>query len=426
MYKTSLKLTNEERDILEGKSGEVLQKIMESVVKYGEVFGATELVEINAPIHIVTSFGIPLLKPVFSIMDSLIDNNLKTNQPFTVDPRPLDYENVKCNILEKIVFKIMYGKQEEYEKQLQKVGLLNDNAYSCACYLEENENNPSYGQILAWAESSAVVYANSVLGARSNRNSGIIELFCGILGKAPLFGLLEDEGRKADWIIEVKTNKLPQAQLLGSAIGIKVMEQVPYIYGLDKYLGSELNNDVKDYLKDMGAASASNGAVGLYHVDNITPEAINLSNELIKENAKTYVIDDEELEKIKNSYPIMWKDTNSKPKLAFIGCPHNSYNQLIEWTEKMHKRLKGEKLKVRTIFTSAPNVIEKFKNNNQAYEKFLNTGANLSYICPLMYTNNIIANKKPIITNSNKLRTYSNARYFDDEEILEIIVKGEI
>ena len=426
MYKTSLKLTDEEKEIMEGNRGEVLQKIMESVVKYGEVFEATELIEINSPIHVVTSFGIPLLKPLFSIMDNLIENDLKTKHPFTVDPRPLDYDNVKCNLLEKMVFKIMYGKQDEYESQLKKVGLVNDNAYSCTSYLDENDNKPNYGQMLAWAESSAVVYVNSVLGARSNRNSGIIELFCGILGKAPLFGFLEDEGRKADWIIEVKTSKLPQAQLLGSAIGIKVMDQVPYIYGLDKYLGNELNNEVKDYLKDMGAASASNGAVGLYHVNNLTPEAVNLSDELIKEDAKIYIIDDEELEKIKNSYPVMWKSTDLKPKLAFIGCPHCSYNQLIDWTNKMYDRLNGEKLKVRTIFTSSPNVIEKFKNNHEVYKKFLDTGANISYICPLMYTNNVIANKKPIITNSNKLRTYSNARYFDDNEILEIIVKGEI
>ena len=426
MYKTSLKLTDEEKEIMEGNRGEVLQKIMESVVKYGEVFEATELIEINSPIHVVTSFGIPLLKPLFSIMDNLIENDLKTKYPFTVDPRPLDYDNVKCNLLEKMVFKIMYGKQDEYESQLKKVGLVNDNAYSCTSYLDENDNKPNYGQMLAWAESSAVVYVNSVLGARSNRNSGIIELFCGILGKAPLFGFLEDEGRKADWIIEVKTSKLPQAQLLGSAIGIKVMDKVPYIYGLDKYLGNELNNEVKDYLKDMGAASASNGAVGLYHVNNLTPEAVNLSDELIKKDAKIYIIDDEELEKIKNSYPVMWKSTYLKPKLAFIGCPHCSYNQLIDWTNKMYDRLNGEKLKVRTIFTSSPNVIEKFKNNHQVYKKFLDTGANISYICPLMYTNNVIANKKPIITNSNKLRTYSNARYFDDNEILEIIVKGEI
>lgn len=426
MYNSKMHLTEEELSILRGDKGETLQKVMESVVKYGEVFGATKLTKIDGPVHLVTSFGIPLLKPVFGIMDELIKDDLKTEYPFTLDPRPIDYENVKANIIEKIVFSIMYGKQKEYEEQLKKVGLAQGNPFSCACYLDEIGNIPKFGQALAWAESSAVVYANSVLGARTNRNSGIIELFCGILGKAPVFGFLEDEGRKADWVIEVKTKELPPAQVLGSAIGIKVMEEVPYIKGLEKLLGDELNNKTKDYLKDMGAASASNGAVGLYHVENLTPEAKNQGEKIIKENYKTYIIDDKELERIKSSYPIMWKDKAAKPKLAFIGCPHLSYNQLFEWTERLYAALQGGKVKVKTVFTAPQNVIDKFKENTQVYNKFISSGASLSYICPLMYMNNMVANKKPIITNSNKLRTYSTARYFDDNEILKIIVKGEI
>lgn len=102
---------------------------------------------------------------------------------------------------------------------------MGDKAYTCACYLLEVGNTPKRGEILSWAESSAVVYANSVLGARCNRNSGIIELMGSIAGFVPEFGLLTDEGRKADWIIEIKTTKKPEAQILGSAIGMKVMEK---------------------------------------------------------------------------------------------------------------------------------------------------------------------------------------------------------
>ena len=76
---------------------------------------------------------------------------------------------------------------------------------------------------------------------------------------------------QATWIIEVDCKRKPEAQVLGSAIGMKVMEDVPYIKGLDRWLGRELTPGTQDYLKDMGAASASNGAVGLYHVDGITP-----------------------------------------------------------------------------------------------------------------------------------------------------------
>ena len=157
----------------------------------------------------------------------------------------------------------MYSKQNDYEAQLRQMGLLNSDSFTCTCYQPEVGNRPAAGDVLSWAESSAVVFANSVLGARCNRNSGIIELFGSIAGFVPEFGLLADEGRQATWVVEVDCSSRPEAQVLGSAIGMRVMEDVPYIKGLDRWLGRELTADAEDYLKDMGAAAASNGAVGL-------------------------------------------------------------------------------------------------------------------------------------------------------------------
>lgn len=419
-----MKLTKEEQAILSGSEGKTKAKIMQTLVEFGELFGATEFVPVSTSGHLVTSFGIGLLKPVYRIMDEIIEAGLKTPYPFTVDPRPIDYKNVKCSILDKLIFsKIMYSKQKHYEEQLSKIGLKNKNAFTCTCYLEEVGNTPKYGDILSWAESSAVVFANSVLGARCNRNSGMLDIFGAILGKVPKFGLLTDDGRKADYIVEIKTTHLPEAQILGSAIGMKVMEKVPYVVGLDKFLGSELNDDTISYLKDFGAATASNGAVGLYHIDNLTPEAKKFGKKLWRENAEKYVIDDAELERVYKSYPVMWKKEDAKPSLCFIGCPHLSFNQLKNWTEKIGENLKksGRKnVKVRTIMTCAPDVAEKFKKTDD-YKKFIGYGVKLSSICPLMYTNNPLAGSKPIITNSNKLRTYSKARYYKDDDIVKII-----
>ncbi|HZJ78284.1 MAG TPA: aconitase X [Clostridia bacterium] len=422
-------LTPEEEGILNGSQGKTMAKIIKTLILYGDAFGAEKFVKVTAPGHLVTSFGISILKPVFSIMDELIESGLKTEMPFTLDPRPIDYDNVKCNLIEKFVFsKVLYGMQDQYEEQLKKLGLKSSKSFTCACYLDEVGNTPKKGDILSWAESSAVVYANSVLGARCNRNSGIIEMFGLILGKVPLFDLLTDEGRKAKWIVEVKTSKKPEAQILGSAIGLKVMEDVPYIKGLDKFLGTDLNNTVKSYFKDMGAATASNGSVGLYHVENLTPEAVESGESLINENANVYVIDDAELERVKKSYPVIWKDANAQPERCFIGCPHLSYEQLIEWTEKIGSELKKQsksKVGLRTIFTSAPEVIERFKkDDHQTYVTLIGYGVSLTSICPLMYMNNPLCGKKPIITNSNKLRTYTSARYFTDDEITTIAVKG--
>ncbi len=422
-------LTDEEKDILNGSKGEVMAKVAKSVVMYGEVFDAKRLVPVTAPSHLVTSFGISLMKAVFAIMDEINDAGVTTIGKFTVDPRPLDYENVKCNLLEKLVFGIIYGKQKDYEEQLKKTGLKDSNAFSCTCYMEEVGNIPKKGDILSWAESSAVVYANSVIGARCNRNSGIIEMFGAILGKVPEFDLLTDEGRKATWIVQIKTTKKPEAQVLGSAIGMKVMSEVPYIKGLDKFIGKELNAQTKDYLKDMGAATASNGAVGLYHVENLTPEAVELKDALIKDKAKVYVIDDAELERVKKNYPVIWKNADAKPSRCFIGCPHLSYNQLIEWTDRIGKELEKQgkkKVSLETVFTAAPDVVAHFKENKEYYDSFISYGTKISSICPLMYMNNPICGKRAVVTNSNKLRTYTTARYYTDEEIAGIAVRGDI
>ncbi len=423
-----MKLTKEEQEILNGAQGETKAKILKTLVEFGDVFGAEKLVPVTHDGHLVTSFGIGLIKPLFRIMDEIIDAGIKTKYPFTVDPRPIDYKNVKCGLLDKLIFsKIMYSQQKRYEEQLQKIGLKNLNGFTCTCYMDEVGNIPKYGDVLSWAESSAVVYANSVLGARCNRNSGMLDIFGAIIGKVPYFGLLTDEGRKADWIIEVKTTKKPEAQILGSAIGLKVMEDVPYVKGLDKFLGTELTDDAKSYLKDFGAATASNGAVGLYHIENLTPEAKKLGDKLIKQNVKTYVIDDEELERVYKSYPVLWKNKEAKPKLCFIGCPHLSYNQLVNWAENIINGLNetgSKKVKVRTILTTSPDVRNKFEQT-ELYKKLMKTGAKVSSICPLMYTNNPLAGKKPIITSSNKLRTYSSSKYLKDEEILNVIIGKE-
>lgn len=419
-----MKLTQEEQDILNGKEGNTKAKILQTLVEFGELFGADKLVPVTTSGHLVTSFGIGLLKPVYRTMDEIIAAGLKTPYPFTVDPRPIDYQNVKCGVLDKLIFsKIMYSKQKHYEEQLSKIGLKNKNAFTCTCYLDEVGNTPKYGDILSWAESSAVVYANSVLGARCNRNSGMLDIFGALIGKVPNFGLLTDEGRKANWIIEVKTSKLPEAQILGSAIGMRVMEDVPYVKGLDKFLGTELTDEVISYLKDFGAATASNGAVGLYHIENLTPEAKKFKEKIIHTDAKVYVIDDEELERVYKNYPVMWKNASAKPSLCFIGCPHLTFYQLNQWTEKIEENLKlsgKRKVCIRTVMTSAPDVVEKFKETEN-YLKLKKFGVNISSICPLMYTNNPIAGSKPIITNSNKLRTYSKARYYKDDDIVKII-----
>ena len=376
--------------------------------------------------HLVTSFGLGVLQPVYALMQQLIDAGAVSGQKFSADPRPLD-PNVPANLLQQLVFKkFMYNKQDFYEGQLEKLGLLNKDAFTCTCYMSEVGNKPEQGEVLSWSESSAVVYANSVLGARCNRNSGIMDIMGSIVGYVPYFGLLTDEGRKATWIVKIETSKKPEAQLLGSAIGMKVMEDVPYVVGLDKWLGTELDDAACTYLKDFGAATASNGAVGLYHIANLTPEAKAQGEALIVEGARVYVIDDAELQRVKDSYPVVWKNRDAKPKLCFMGCPHMSLEQLKTWTDRVEQALAEagrSKVCIPTVFTAAPAVLQKFEKTPYA-ARLKKTGVITSYICPLMYMNNPLCGKMPVITSSNKLRTYTTARYYTDDEILVQITKG--
>ena len=395
-------LTDEQQAILDGAKGETMAKVMKTLVMFGEAFHAEKMVPVTSRYnHLVTSFGLGVLQPVYDLMQQLIDAGAVSGQQFSADPRPLD-PNVPANPLQQLVFKkFMYNKQAFYEGQLEKLGLLSKDAFTCTCYMPEVGNKPEKGEVLSWSESSAVVYANSVLGARCNRNSGIMDIMGSIVGFVPYFGLLTDEGRRATWVIKIETSKKPEAQLLGSAIGMKVMEDVPYVVGLDKWLGTELDDAACTYLKDFGAATASNGAVGLYHIANLTPEAKEQGEALVAEDAKVYVIDDAELQRVKDNYPVVWKNKDAKPKLCFMGCPHMSLEQLKTWTDRVEKALAEagrSKVCIPTVFTAAPAVLKEFEKTPYA-ARLKKTGVITSYICPLMYMNNPLCGKMPVITS---------------------------
>ena len=422
-----MELTPQQQQILDGSQGPTMAKVMKTLVMYGQTFGADKLVPVTSEYnHLVTSFGLKMMTPVFQLMQQLIDAGAVSKQQFSVDPRPLD-ANVPANFLQKLVFnRFMYATQDAYEQQLNQLGLMDQDAFTCACYLDQVGNKPKQGDVLSWAESSAVVYANSVLGARCNRNSGIMDIMGSIAGFVPHFGLLTDQGRKASWIVEVRCTKKPEAQLLGSAIGMKVMEDVPYITGMEPWLGTELTDSTCAYLKDFGAATASNGAVGLYHIEHLTPEAKEQGRDLLLPDTQVYVIDDAELERVQRSYPLVWKNPDAKPKLCFIGCPHLSMEQLVDWTVRLEDGLKAQgrnTVAIPTVFTTAPGVKAAFEKTEYA-ARLKNTGAILSYICPLMYMNNPLCASMPVITCSNKLRTYTTARYYTEAQILEQITKG--
>jgi hypothetical protein len=256
-----------------------------------------------------------------------------------------------------------------------------------------------------------------------------MDLVCNIVGKTPLAGLLTDEGRRASWLVEVKTQELPAPQLLGAAIGKVVLAGVPFIVGLDGFLGPGLNATTRDYLHEMGAGCATAGAVALFHVENITPEAVDDGRDLLIPDHRTYSIDDQQLQDHLASYPVMWEDEDASPEKCFIGCPHLSLEQLYWWTKEIDTALrsKGRKvLPVKTTLCAAPQVLQEFKSDAGAVEKLESAGVRLSVGCPMQLFDNDLSAGEAIVTNSNKLRAYTAARFFPDEALVGIMASGKI
>jgi predicted aconitase len=427
---STLRLTGEEKDILQGKKGNTLQKVLKTIVAYGEAIGAEELIDLKGNGHFVITYSIPGIAPSMKMLDELVKNGLKTKTPFTLDPMPpLDYENWFFRPEQIAQLEGMYQDQNKYNKRMIQLGLLNEKACTCTPYLPEVGSIPKKGDILAWSESACAIFANSVLGARTNKNGAIIDLLCGIVGKAPLAGLLTDKGREADCMIGIQTDQLPVPQLLGAVIGTRVLSGVPYITGLDRFFQKMTPEKTRDYLHEMGAACATAGNIALFHVENMTPEAIEFKRDLLIDSVRIQTITQEDLDKSLSSYPVLWKDAASRPTKCFIGCPHLSFEQLTWWSREILKTLDEnhqKHVKVQTTLCAAPQVLERYKTEFHDREKLLKAGVRLSSGCAMQAFDNGISDTDTIISNSNKLRAYTHARYIPDPDLSGVIISGMI
>jgi hypothetical protein len=426
----NIKLLKEELDLLHGSQGPTMQKVMKTVVLYGEALEAERLADIEGPGHFVIPWSSPGIAPPIELLEELVNAGLKTKFPFTLDPKPpFDYENLYVRPEEAAAIEAMYHNQARYDELMIRLGLRDQDAYTCNPYQPEVGNIPNRGMILAWSESACAVYANSVLGARTNRNGAIVDILTNIVGKTPLAGLLTDEGRKATWLVEVTTNSLPNPQLLGAALGLKVFEDIPYIVNLDRHLSSKLDAETTDFLQEMGTACATYGAVGLFHIENITPEAVDFGKDLLAQGFQTYVIDEHELQKLLDSFPFLWTDKNARPERCYIGCPHLSLRQMYWWADAIHAALKihtKNRLEIATVLCAPPKVLEEFKEDELVYSQLKEAGVKFSPTCSETIFETRLCSGRPILTNSTKLRAYTTARFLPDEALVEVLVTGKV
>ncbi|OKY79153.1 MAG: putative aconitase [Candidatus Methanohalarchaeum thermophilum] len=322
-------LNKREEDILEGEEGPSKQKSMEILVELGEIYDANKLIDIKSAQVSGVSYktigdaGLEFIKDIASTDEEV---EVKT----TLNPAGIDIEK----------WKELGISRDFAEKQMQIIDLFEQIGIetSCSCTPYLIGNKPKKGEHVAWAESSAVSYCNSVLGARTNREGGPSALASALIGKTPNYGYHLDRNREADYSIRVE-EELSRSDYgsLGKIVGKKVEDSVPYFN-----LKSEPN---KDELKALGASMAATGAVALYHVDKITPEY------------KETKIPDEEIviekEEIKNEFN---KNLNDVDLIA-IGCPHLSNKEL----QNIYKEIEDKEIKKKLWVFTARKTSEKNK-----------------------------------------------------------------
>ncbi len=425
-------LTQEEQEILDGKEGEEKAKLMKIVVAFGNVFGAEKLVDLGGAPHSNLFIGAPYMSTMIDMLNQCADAGLKSYAPYTVNPRPYDVYNVQNNPLDMELIYQGYSLQMKLDYVHSRLGAPDLNLRSCACYVKEVGNAPEPGTYVAWCESSAVNYGNSALGIRTNRYGAGMEMICAMLGKAPYFGLMTDEGRKANWLVEVRTSKEPDWGVLGTAIGRKVVENVPYITGLDQYFeGGEITPENMHLLKSMGSATASSGSVGLYHVEGVTPDAKDRGRDLLVDDYQTYVYDDAEEQAVIDTFANLWPEQDGDPTAVFIGCPHNTYFEMVRWGKMVTEALEAagkEEAAIPVYMFSAKVVKDRLaEEDTELAGKMKRAGMRATNMCGVGYAGmKGFSDRVRGITNSAKTRNYSTIRYYPDQILINAIVTGKI
>jgi predicted aconitase len=425
-------LTEEEQAILDGKDGEEKAKLMKILVDFGNAFGAEKLVDLGGAPHSNLFIGAQYMSSMIDMLQECAEAGLKSYAPYTVNPRPFDAFKVQNNPKDMALIYQGYPEQMRLDYVHSMLGAPDLNYRSCACYIKEVGNAPEPGTYVAWAESSAVNYGNSVLGIRTNRNGAGMDMICAMLGKAPLFGLMTDEGRQAKWLVEVKTSQEPDWGALGTAIGRKVVEDVPFIAGIDKYFeGGEVTPDNLHKLKAMGSATAASGAVGLYHVEGVTPEPKEKGRDLLVEGYQTYVYDDAEQQKTIATFENLWPDKDGDPTAAFIGCPHNTYFEVKRWGEMVLEALEkaGKEKTAIPVYLMCVNKVRDrlLMEETELAGRMFRAGMSATNVCALAYSGmKGFSERVRGITNSAKTRNYTSIRYFPDQILVNAIVTGKI
>ncbi|MEF8848334.1 MAG: aconitase X catalytic domain-containing protein [Candidatus Thermoplasmatota archaeon] len=311
-------LTKEEEKILNGEKGEIKERLFRLLVRLGDIYNAEKMI----PVGSVQVAGVSyksIGNPGLEFLEDIANKNAKVQVLTYLNPAGMDLEDWG-----KIGFPEEFAKKQiRIMDAFKRMGIVVSS--TCTPYL--SGNLPRFGEHIAWSESSAVSFSNSVIGARTNREGGPSALAAAICGRTPNYGLHIWENRQPD--IKIKVNAelefTSDFGALGYIVGKKVKNKIPYFTGIP-------TNADTDQLKSLGAAMAASGAVALYHVDKLTPESYRID----KTGLETIEIDQKEIEETYDELTSS-EDTD----IVILGCPHASLKEI----SKLANKLEGEKLK---------------------------------------------------------------------------------
>jgi predicted aconitase len=310
-------LTNAEERILSGEDGEVLERMFRLLVRLGEIYGADRMIPVNSSQVAGVSYK-SIGDPGVEFLEDYASKNAKVKIVTFLNPAGMDIEDwQKLNIPPSFA-----EKQLRITDAFRKMGIVV--SATCTPYLAGNL--PRFREHIAWSESSAIAFSNSVIGARTNREGGPSALAAALCGVTPNYGLHLDENRRPQMLVEVDAKLEDSADFgaLGYIVGKQVKNRIPYFKGI--------KDADTDQLKALGAAMAASGAVALYHVEGMTPEAHLMETKALEKLSVSDKDVNETFSKL---------STGKEPDIVILGCPHSSLKEIM----MVSRKLDGKKLK---------------------------------------------------------------------------------
>lgn len=297
-----IELSQEEQKMLDGEISKAASQSMEILVALGRIYGAKRMIPITSAQVSGVSYK-TIGQAGLEYLQDLVEKGAKTIVPTFLNPAGMDSEQWR----EMKIPEDFAKKQIKILDAYAKMGIMK----TCTCAPYFIGIRPKLGEHIAWAESSAVSFANSVLGARTNREGGPSALAAAICGVTPEYGLHLDENRIAKIAVKIECELKTTADFgaLGSAVGKLVKRKNPAFTGI--------KTASEEQLKVLGASMAATGSVPIYFIKNITPEYN------VEENVDEIVFGEKELEESKDQL-----DSKEKPQLVTIGCPHASIKEI--------------------------------------------------------------------------------------------------